>query len=234
MNEEREKMKNAKQLQFTRCPLSEAHLEEAFRAKSRRVIEAMESLQIEVHNLPELANYIVNKNQYSVFWTIQRIRGIGNSWILNFVKAFALQVSYNRYVIRYKITKSKLIDLKTNIMKTEEIKQLISAHFKMPANIKFYWNAANNDLYNGPRGVRDDDSFPWRGFVHATKIVKDWCDETLNDIWLGTDSGDIVNREPEPEMVEGEVVEPYWPSISHYDTIKIKKLIFGSELYPYV
>ncbi len=119
-------------------------------------------------------------------------------------------------------------------MKTVEIEETLKKHFGIPENVDFYAKACNLDLYFGPRDIDENDKFEWKGFQHGIKIVSDWCDNTLAECWMDQDDGQIVHKEPEAEMVEGELVEPYWPSIMHFEVRDIKRFLFGKELASYL
>ncbi len=115
---------------------------------------------------------------------------------------------------------------------------LIDAHFTalMPSNIKFYFNAANNDLYNGPRNSYEDDPFPYQGFIHAVKIVRDWADSELpSEIWVDMDCGQVIEEIPEWETDEnGEPIEVYQENVYHFESGDIRRAIFGKELASYL
>ncbi len=115
---------------------------------------------------------------------------------------------------------------------------LIAAHFTLPANIEFYSNAANSDLYNGPRDSYEDDPFPYLGFSHAVKIVGDWADRELpSEIWVDMDCGEVINGCPEEGYTNeetGEYIENCLDHIYHSESRDILRAIFGKELASYL
>jgi hypothetical protein len=138
-----------------------------------------------------------------------------------------------------------------------QIEKAVEAHFPLPPDIRFYSNAANFDLYMGPRDSIEDDPFPWKGFVHATKLVRDWNDDNLHDVWYDTQSGEVTDHNPEnhfepaePEPVEDpesfEAIHKAWEEQTNgnyemylqdfyaLDVQDVKRYIYGRELAPYV
>ena len=114
--------------------------------------------------------------------------------------------------------------------------EAINAHFDMPEDVNFYANAANFDLYYGPRESFEDDPVPWQGFQHATKIVRDWVENNVHDVYVDTDSDEVSDREPEPWQDEetGDTFEPDLSTWRHYDERAVKRMLFGRELASYV
>jgi len=114
-------------------------------------------------------------------------------------------------------------------------KSLIAAHFKLPDNIRFYAGAATNDLYNGPRNSYEDDEFPYLGFTHAVKTLRDWADKELpREIWIDMDCEQILDKLPEGEEIDGNWVEPYLENTYHLESREILSAIFGKELASYL
>lgn len=88
-------------------------------------------------------------------------------------------------------------------------------------------DAAIWDLLYGPSTAEyyaeTHDTKDWPGYVSALKHLEDWADVHLMDVWVDED-GDIRTTEPEAEMVDGELVEPYgW---TQYSRKSVKSIVF--------
>lgn len=128
-------------------------------------------------------------------------------------------------------------------MKTNQIEKVVESHFVLPDNIRWYANAANFDLYYGPRPNCDDDEYPYINFSNATRVLSEWAEENLSEIWVDTNCDEIFTKEPEGEVdefedkegnVRHEWIEPCWEDIRHYSYLEVKKIVFGKELGCYI
>lgn len=111
-------------------------------------------------------------------------------------------------------------------------------YIKIPDNIKFYIRAANYDLHDGPRGVREDDEHEWVGFTNACNIIRNWFrdNDIGNQLWVDMDCESVYDKEPEPTIDEetGSYIEPNWADIYLFEDKDIKRVVFGKELASYI
>ena len=118
----------------------------------------------------------------------------------------------------------------------EKADKLVEDYIKVPENIQFYINAANFDLYNGPRGIRSDDKYEWRGFINACNIIREWFDKNDDNLWVDMDCESVSDKEPEgyTDKETGEYYEPNLANIYLYERADIKEVLFGKELKGYI
>ena len=117
-------------------------------------------------------------------------------------------------------------------MRIEEREQLIREYYKMPADIQDLTQRANYDLYAGP--VCDDPEYP--GFCAATDEMAKWFAQQPQQVWVDTDCGEVLDREPEGYEDEetGEWVDPDWEFFTYFDVKDVKRVLFGRELASYI
>lgn len=105
---------------------------------------------------------------------------------------------------------------------------------EVPDRILELCSLATSDLYFGPNEV--DETYP--GFSSAIKEirawVRAWADNIPNRLWVDSLTGSIWEKEPCPEEVDGEILEPFYDLIYCIEGADILKILFNSELVKYL
>ena len=97
-------------------------------------------------------------------------------------------------------------------------------------------NTANFDLYYGPTPEGDEpDGDGWRypGFTGACAQIKDALDD-VREIWFDSNCGEVLDREPQGEEVDGEYIEPFWGDYLHLERKDVLRILLGRELVSYI
>ena len=107
-----------------------------------------------------------------------------------------------------------------------EIKRALWEAYPPPKRIEWLINAATYDLYYGPTPAGADiDGHEYPGFTSALDEIENWFDENVpSEVWFDSDSGEVLESEPEAFEEDGEIIEPFWEEIYHVDRVRKEML----------
>lgn len=106
--------------------------------------------------------------------------------------------------------------------------EVVQKHFLalMDDRHKALRRCALHDLFFGPLdsdSYESDDLKEWPGYVKAVEELEDWADTNVSEVWLD-DAGNILDKEPEGETIDGTWVEP--DGITHFAKKAVYLIVF--------
>lgn len=115
------------------------------------------------------------------------------------------------------------------MLKPKFTKEDVYKYLSIPneEELKFYINACNNDLYDGPRNIIPGDKYPWKGFLGGCGRIKEiFLNQNLpEEIYYDNNAGIFMDSLPKFDEIDD--------SLEFY-SVDVKKTLAGQELSPYI
>jgi hypothetical protein len=119
-----------------------------------------------------------------------------------------------------------------------DFKSAVREHFKakMCEEINRLAAFATYDLHFGPypEGTREDD-FEYPGWATAADKLQSWAEEHLCSLWIGDETDNVLESEPEPGYYDDEGVwVEEWESYYHLSLREVAQAFWNRELVNHI
>lgn len=94
---------------------------------------------------------------------------------------------------------------------------------------------ACRDLWHGPLGPDDPrEGADWPGFTVACREIQAALEDVPAEVWVDSQSGEVLESEPEGFEDGGEWFEPSWEDITHVGRQDVLPFLLGKDLAGYI